>query len=470
MILAARGIIADRAPSSQRLWLAVGLAWALLMVLSASNAADPFLRHDDFPALLAQPGGFYLKTLEEGRWLNYWWHLRDVVTPAWLNFALYQFLWAAFGTAAAINACGRGAPLPAVLAVALLMPAGVPPLLISGWFNTLIPGMAAVALFALLALDAGPRRERALLLVFVPLSFLAYPVYPVLLLAFCLTRHEGDRPARHLAALLGTFVAAYALGLLTSYGLNWLEHGVFGIEVAAWREPRPAVDLLSALDNLGKAAGFFGDALYQMAWKNLPLLGMILFFWAAGLWTIARRVPRDALYLLAGFAAGAGLIAAQVLKTGIVPAPRTSLFLWVLIILVFARWLALAEGGRAVRLARLALICMAVVFLPKIFSQYQTFTDWQAATRALAAEVGRGPGPVFVTGSVTALPGAGRAAIQEPRALRLRLVYLTGRQVVICEEKPADCEWLGPEQAEAGPVVVAQRPEGTLIRLPAAPD
>ncbi|MEL6435067.1 MAG: hypothetical protein AAFQ28_14845, partial [Pseudomonadota bacterium] len=65
---------------------------ALLAVFCVSlpNLADPMIRFDDYPAYFADPTHFYMKTLSEGRWVNYWWHLRGFVTPSWANFALYQ--------------------------------------------------------------------------------------------------------------------------------------------------------------------------------------------------------------------------------------------------------------------------------------------------------------------------------------------------------------------------------------------
>ena len=82
------------------------ITYAALMLASFANLLDPMIRHDDFPALLAAPDGYYIKTLEEGRWVNYLWHLRDFTPPAWVNFTLYQVLWAVFGAALAVTARG----------------------------------------------------------------------------------------------------------------------------------------------------------------------------------------------------------------------------------------------------------------------------------------------------------------------------------------------------------------------------
>lgn len=52
-----------------------------VLVISLPNLLDPMIRHDDYPAFFAEPEWFWNKTLHEGRWLNYLWHLREIVTP-----------------------------------------------------------------------------------------------------------------------------------------------------------------------------------------------------------------------------------------------------------------------------------------------------------------------------------------------------------------------------------------------------
>ena len=64
------------------------------------------MRHDDFPALLLIPELYYTKTLTEGRWINYLWHLRTFETPAWANYLLYQAGWSVFAGAVAIHVIG----------------------------------------------------------------------------------------------------------------------------------------------------------------------------------------------------------------------------------------------------------------------------------------------------------------------------------------------------------------------------
>jgi len=193
-----------RSSALSPLLVTIGLTYAVLILASGPQVLDPMVRHDDFPALLADPSGFYIKTLEEGRWLNFWWTLRGWVSPAWINFAVYQFFWAIFAGAAAVNACGRKEELWYVIALSLMIAVATPALLVSLWFNTLIPGLGLVALFALLATFLDPVRTRLLLLVFVPATLMSHTTYALLLLAVCLTTREAPRSWRDLLSLMGT--------------------------------------------------------------------------------------------------------------------------------------------------------------------------------------------------------------------------------------------------------------------------
>ena len=47
------------------------------LIMSGTNLLDPMIRWDDYPALFGQEELFWSKTLHEGRWLNYVWHLRE---------------------------------------------------------------------------------------------------------------------------------------------------------------------------------------------------------------------------------------------------------------------------------------------------------------------------------------------------------------------------------------------------------
>ncbi len=420
----------------------IGLTYAVLILASGPQTLDPMVRHDDFGALLADPTDFYIKTLEEGRWLNYWWHLRGGITPAWLNFAVYQLFWATYAGATAVNACDRNVPFRYVLAMALMIVVSVPALMISTWFNTFIPGFGLVALFALLANRFSAPTMRLLLLVFVPLTLMAYTTYPLLLLAVCLTTHELRRSWRDLIALMVFFVISFAIGILLIYSINYMEHGVFGIPIAAWREPTPAHDLASAIANLDLVLDFFKQSALQLSFGSTIIMaaqGLVL---TGGFIYLARAEPWITLYIITGLVAGIGLQCLQIVMIGVIVPTRALSFVWVLYSIMCVKVAISSRNcGRLVpNMIWAFLLINITVFLIWMWDRYSTYTSWQSDTRELAAQTGASSGPIYIFGSYETMPSAEKAGIMGHRGLQLRLKYLTGRDVYICDETPDVCE------------------------------
>jgi hypothetical protein len=420
----------------------IGLTFAVLMLASGHQVLDPMVRHDDFGALLADPTDFYSKTLEEGRWLSYWWHLRGWVTPAWANFAVYQFFWAIYAGAAAVNACGKEEPFRYVAALALMIVVSLPALLISVWFNTLLPGLGIVALFALLATFLRPATMRWLLLIFVPLTLMAYTTFPLLLLAVCLTTRVLRRSWWDLLTLLATFIISFALGLLAIYSLNYVEHGVFGISIADWRNPTPPHDLASVIVNMDLVLQFFKETALTIAFEDATVMvihGLVL---TGSLIYLARVEPWTVLYIFAGLVAGIGLLSLQIIMTGVITPARAVNFVWVLYSILCAR-VAIVCHSKGRVLANLAwsfLLITITIYLIWIWERYFIYTYWQDETRALALQAGTGAGPIYVIGSYKALKSESKVGIMGPRGLQLRLKYLTGRAVFVCDKTPDACE------------------------------
>lgn len=438
----------DSKPSASFLLLAIiGLTYAVLMLASGPQVLDPMVRHDDYPALLAEPADFYIKTLEEGRWLNYWWHLRGWVSPAWANFAVYQLFWATYAGATAVNACGRNEPFGYIIAMALMIVVAIPALLISTWFNVFIPGFGLVALFALLATRLRPKTMRLLLLVFVPITLMAYTTYPLLLLVVCLTTREMRRSWRDLLNLMVLFVISFAIGLLLIYSMNYMEHGIFGIPVAAWRNPAPAHDLASAIANLDLVLEFFKVTAMEISLDETALMvvhGVVL---TGGLIYLARVEPWVALYILTGLVAGIGLQCLQVIMLGLVVPTRAVSFIWVLYSILCVRVaLSSRHNGKLVTsMTGYFLLITIVIYLIWMWDRYSTYAPWQSETRELAEQSGNGAGPIYIIGSYKTLLFAAKAGIMGSRGLQLRLKYLTGRDVFVCDETPAACQDLPAE-------------------------
>ena len=413
------------------------------LVMSLPNLADPMVRWDDFPALLGQPELFWSKTLHEGRWLNYVWHLRDWLAPAWVNFAIYQLCWAAFAAGLATVALGRsGDPLlRATLAIAIVVSPSA--LLISLWFNTLIPGLAVVALYAALACFASARVTIAALPVFVVVSFMAYTTYPLLLLAVCLVRQD-KKSFPKLIGLLALFTLSIIAAVLVTYTLNWHVHGVFGVPLDDWRAATPADGPDGYLANLDKLGVAIQNILTAITLDFGPALVVHagLFFTAA--FVLLRSQAMMALYLYAGLFTGLCMVAAQILKLGVDVPARTFLFVWVF------HWSAIALAARQVRgtsgqLSRY--VPKVVVFVVGCHlvinaQQYTKYRPWQAETVQIAALLEDANTPIYVFGDPANTPAADLANIQSNYALFFRLQQLLGERVTLCAEAPDACAHL----------------------------
>ncbi len=259
----------DGGVGTARLWPVLGLTVLAVLVMSAPNLLDPMIRFDDYPAFFSDPSGFWAKTLHEGRWVNYLWHLRGSVTPAWLNFALYQLLCAGLAAAIAFSAVPSKSAGFFAVTLALMILVSPPAMLISLWFNTLIPGLALVTLYAVAAHLVSPRMLRALLPPFVIVSFMAYTTYPLLILAVALIA-TPERSLKDLIAVLALFTVSFLAAVLTVYALNWQVHGIFGVPLADWRDAAPAEDVAGYAANLPKLWGSLVNLMDKAAFGFAP--------------------------------------------------------------------------------------------------------------------------------------------------------------------------------------------------------
>ena len=423
-----------------RLWPVAGVAILAIFAISLPNLLDPFIRHDDYPALFAEPGWFWNKTLHEGRWLNYVWHLRGIVTPAWFNFAVYQILWAVLASALAVVAMGRDGKTWFTVVLALFILVATPATLISLWFNTLIPGLALVSLYAVLGCWLPQRTVRALLPLFVILSFWAYPTYALILLGVCLMRTER-RSFRDLTSLVLLFTVSFAAAVLLTYALNWQVHGVFGVPPDDWREATPAGDLAGLVANLPTLAETFEVLMVQVSYNYTPAVYFHLVMLAGATVALIRHSPGEALYLHAGLWIGMALIVLQVLKLGVLAPPRTFIFAWIFYAVIVVRAaVALSKSpGLPGRIARNLSLLTVICYLLVTFHQYTIFRPWQAETRAMAKWMQSSEEPVLVYGDVMTLSSGEAANIHADLALTFRLRQLTGREVILCKTAAEEC-------------------------------
>ncbi|SFS85700.1 hypothetical protein SAMN04488040_2124 [Sulfitobacter marinus] len=426
--------------NSVQLWPTFLVAFIAVMLMSAMNLADPMIRHDDYPALFGDAAMFWNKTLHEGRWLNYIWHLRPVITPSWVNFALYQGLWALVVSSIAVATSGPKGTNGFTVLMALMLMVSPSAMLISPWFNTLTPGLAVVALYGLLACKVSNRMLRTLLPGFAIVSFMSYTTYPLLLLATCIARTE-HRTLRDLAGLLMLFCVSFIAAVLVVYALNWQVHGVFGVPVADWRQATSASGMAGIIDNLPKLRETFQIIFHRNAFGFWPL---ILFFPALSITSFAillKRRPMEALYILAGLTVGIALVIVQVLKIGVIVPPRAFVFMWVFAVMAIVRAVETLGWTSSVpsRLGRNAIMLIIGVYFIQVFLFYGQFRAWQAETRAIAQDIEPREGPIFIYGNPMRIASGQEASIQSREAFSLRLRQLTGREAINCDTDADAC-------------------------------
>ncbi|MEM9499461.1 MAG: hypothetical protein AAGA28_16160 [Pseudomonadota bacterium] len=426
-----------------------GIAVLAALLCASPNLADPMMRFDDFPAYFPEPKYFWLKTLNEGRWVNYLWHLRGVETPSWLNFVFYQTCWALFGASIAYVAFrdDRRTWFAAILAALIVI--SPPATLISLWYNTLIPGLALVAFYAFLGTVLSQKQHRFLLPVFVVLGFMSYTTYPLLLLAVCLVRTE-QRSLLDLIGLLALFTLSFAGAVLIAYALNFHVHGVFGIPLADWRHATPAQGFAGLIGNLSVVRESFATfALHSSANSAFRAMFYISMLGLAAV-ALARQAPLEALYLVAGLLTGAALVTVQCLKTGAMVPPRAFIFAWLFfaVILVRAAYHLYDQSDRRKRLASFCVILVFALGTSQTVAQYHSYRNWQMETRKLGEVLANETGPIHVFGKVLDLEAAQVSFIQDPLALKFRVRQVSGAELVLCDENPRHCASPGVSRIE----------------------
>lgn len=433
--------------------------WCVLIVVSGfEQIADPFLRNDDFPAYLLRGDWYYPKTLEEGRWITYLWHLRPFHTAAWINYEVFLLGNALFAAALSLHALGTERRWLTALAAAIV---AVSPqaILLSGWFNSLIPSIWISATYAVLALFLSPAAGRNLLFVFIPLTLLSYSPYPLLLLLVCLVRADNRHSAKDYLMLMATFAVAFAFGMAIMFGINWAIHGVFGLHYSGWRSANVARDVSDLVANIPVLLDSYNWMLTGLGFGNrwLGILNVAAFFGA--LFVIARRNPLEAWYLLTGVLTGLALLSLLALKDGVFIFFRSTQFIWLTYGIVIARaYLVVIETASPRASTVVAGMASLLVISGILANQtYASLVPFQAETRRIAAAIPADTREIRIHGNYADVPEVIEAQVQDESGLRLRLQSLSDVPTVYCETTPERCN--GSEPASGG------NASGTSIRI-----
>ena len=425
--------------------LLVLLTFAVMLLVSAPQLADPLIRFDDFPAYFGDEHLFYEKTLSEGRWLNYWWIARPFIWSPTTNFMVYQLAWAVFAAAASLNALGPNARPFHTYVLAILIALSPQAFLISGWFNTLILGAWVIALFAVISLYVSNRTMRWLFLIFAPISMMAYSTYPLMLAALCLTRHDARRSLADLVGLVALLALSIGLGMLLMYSINYLVHGYFGIAIAEWREPNPATTFEGLRANAERLMPqFMGRLFISSAFGEVAIGVLNLALLAAAFAVLLVKRPGVAVYIATGIAVSIALVAVHGLKEGVAIPMRALISVWVLFAITLIKALAESETPRLRNAATVSAIFLAAIYAGQLLKHAGHFVQWQTESRAIAESVPKDVDAIFVYGDVSRIPGVVNAYIQHPLGLTERIRMFSGvptfpcRMVVeiVCVDEP----------------------------------
>lgn len=455
-------------------WLSF-LCICVLVVLNFPQVIDPFVRHDDFPGLLGFHEYAYEKALNEGRWLNYWWHLRPVFWPAPVNHFLYLVAWGVFSAATSLAVIDRSAETWPKVYFALFLASSVPAFLISHWFNTLLPGLWVVTLYALSVLFLPHRFALVLLIPAVSLSFMAYTTYPFILLSLVLLSQKAPKSMLGVSVSLGMFFVSVALALLSVFTLNFHYHGVFGIPISEWREPTPVRSTADLMVNLEKVKIYLLDG-PKFFGGGSPHFGGIQLVSFVAAWIILLRHQSNLAFLVfLAVMGGMVPLLLNFLLSGVVVPSRALGWLWILVGFTYTSVsISLVQLGglmaKAVRVALLSLLLIQAILILR--SSYFEFPTWQRTTRDIANSIPENTEAIYIYGNHMDLEGAGGDVdIQSEKGLTWRLTYLTGANAFLCDEEPDSCQGISPPNdptatPEPSSVVIETAGNQVFVRIP----
>ncbi|EWT01388.1 hypothetical protein N865_08560 [Intrasporangium oryzae NRRL B-24470] len=381
-------------PRPRRLVLVpLTLAVASLLTQGFAQAVTPFIRQDDWTFLLPDrtrgvaPPSYY--NISEGRWLDTaWWFVigqHGTPTTAALTYAVgYAVLVAGMWRVLHLSGVRPGPVVDVLLGIALFASAVWVQLVY--WPGALTPSIivAATAIWVLPWAARSGARLRLWLLAVGVAAVLTYPPVGVVLLAFAIV-FLGDVPWRRLLAVVGTWVAAFGLGVGVAYTLNWIVNQHFGLKVASWRQPNPLTSLDALLVNTGRWLDAAGSLWTTQWWVALVGLVAIALGWRDA--TVRPRLQR----LLVAFGVACGLDAAQTLATGIVTEARGQLWTWlfavlpVSLLLVERRPRVDAPSTRGSWVERTATLLLAVLAVGGVLSWRADIGQHQATRMQYAA-------------------------------------------------------------------------------------
>lgn len=445
-------------------WVVAVLAILVAVVVGGmlTQLLHPFLRHDDWPAVLPQgaPGStaHVARNRYEGRWLNTaYWFVVGQRAPVPVAMTVFVSAYGAFVVGLVRLLRLRGGPSVFLATLALCVsPVWVR---LAYWPGTLSAAML-VAAAAVWTLPWARRRRLTLalwLVGFVVAAVFSYPPVAALLV-LALALGELAAPLRRLVLLAVGFVAAYGLGILLTFALNAVAFGQFGVTISAWRRPNPLRSPEALVTNVGRYLSQLDALGSSLGWAWLVgALGLVV--------AVAVRVTRrSALVLLGAVGVVVGLEGGLTVVTGVVAGERASLWAWPAICLPIA---LLLKGIRPLRLGAAATL---VVLASLGLVAWRVDLGDHQATRAQYDVI------VDETGRLAAdHPGQRVVLWMEPRwraTVQGSMTAVTLRNMLYDERglnprwcRPVECDLVAHDVARHPSAASARRIDGMTVML-----
>ena len=346
----------------------------------------PYMAHDDLPFIYGYdgsgaPGAFWNNTLTEGRWLTWLWSYASLYVPAWVIFIGFHA--ALIGVVLHYTSKAASLPVATMVLGVLLVVSNSAVLDMQGWTVTLFPGAAVCLAHVLLGDRVKGPYGPALDFVGGFLAFQNYPGYAVIVLASAVVRERGTLRATISSTI--AVAAGIAASLISSFALNLIHHGYFGVKIAAWRNPFPVRSVADAWGNLQKLAPHYRWVFFS----QLPSLLMLVtgLFLASDKARLTSAVP---------FLFGASMDLVISISTGVIPAERTYVWVPFTCLLPWVLCPLTDVGSKSFGIACAALCAPAVLVF---YDQQKAFGLARKELHAIAqtlAEQQRNSGPVQV--------------------------------------------------------------------------
>ncbi|NRB33432.1 MAG: hypothetical protein HRU31_01570 [Rhodobacteraceae bacterium] len=337
------------------------------------------------------------------------------------------------------------------LAAALIVvsPASVA---LSFWASTLLPGLALCVAYGVLVLRGGYRIALWMLLPFVIVTFMAYTSFPLILLLM-LVLTVPSVTWRSWGGIAVYFMLCMVLAVLVTYSLNYLVHGVFGLELDVTRAPVTSFSPEALQVKAGRVVASVENALLAFGYGSWTFVALHVVLLGVSSVVVFQQDRRLFIMLQSVMWGGVAMLVAQTMLSGAWLPFRSFHFFWVAYVIQLVRAAQLLAGRTRIIGLTAHITCIAVLAWYGLITGilYTSAQSWQSETAALADKLPDDTRTLYATGNLIQYPSAALATLQDEEAIAGRMRYLTGRDVVLCQHGLNPCDAVPSSIRNGGP-------------------